>query len=54
MKGIMHPNIIRLYQVIDTTQDVYLVLEHASGGDLYDLISKQGTLEEERAKRLFY
>ena len=42
MKKLQHPHIICLYQVIDTHSDIFLVLEMASGGDLYDRICSQG------------
>ena len=42
MKMLQHPHIICLYQVIDWTTDYFLVLEHASGGDMFDRINSQG------------
>ena len=39
MKLVQHPNVVRLYEVIDTTTKMYLVLELGQG-DLYDLILK--------------
>lgn len=32
MKTLNHPNIIKLYEVIDTEKTLFLVLEYASGG----------------------
>ena len=40
MKKLQHPHIIYLYQVIDTPSDIFLVLELAKGGGMYDLIAK--------------
>ena len=42
MKLLQHPHIICLYQVIDWSTDFFLVLEYASGGDMYDRILAQG------------
>ena len=42
MKKLQHPNIICLYQVIDTTSDIFLAMELASGGDMYDRICTYG------------
>lgn len=40
MKLVQHPNVIRLYEVIDTQTKLYLILELGDGGDLYDYIMK--------------
>ena len=42
MKKLQHPHIICLYQVIDIPSDIFLVLELATGGDMYDRICTQG------------
>ena len=38
MTRLTHPHIIALYQVIDAPSDIFLVMELAQGGDLYDHI----------------
>lgn len=40
MKLVQHPNVVKLYEVIDTSSKMYLVLELGQG-DLYDLILRQ-------------
>ena len=40
MKLVQHPHVVRLYEVIDTSSKMYLVLE-LGAGDLYDIIQKQ-------------
>lgn len=40
MKKLQHPHIISLYQVIDTPSDIFLVLELASAGTLFDHIEQ--------------
>lgn len=40
MKLVQHPHVVRLYEVIDTQTKLYLVLEFADGGDMYDYIMK--------------
>ncbi|XP_029420973.1 sperm motility kinase X-like [Nannospalax galili] len=52
MKMLQHPNIIKLYQVINTVENVYLVLEYAGGGELKSYVEKLGHVEEE-TRRLF-
>ncbi|KAG8226357.1 hypothetical protein J437_LFUL010496 [Ladona fulva] len=54
MKLVQHPNVVRLYEVIDTQTKLYLVLELADGGDLYDLIMRHdGGLPEAVAQEHF-
>jgi serine/threonine protein kinase len=33
-----HPNIIRLFEVLETNNEIFLIMEYASGGELYNLI----------------
>ena len=35
-----HPHIIKHYEFIDTPSDIFMVIEYASGGELFDLISR--------------
>ncbi|RXG70441.1 SNF-related serine/threonine-protein kinase, partial [Armadillidium vulgare] len=54
MKLVQHPNVVRLYEVIDTQTKLYLILELADGGDMYDYIMKhEKGLDESAAKRYF-
>ncbi|RLM92249.1 hypothetical protein C2845_PM08G24230 [Panicum miliaceum] len=49
----MHPHIIRLYEVIDTPADIYVVMEYVKSGELFDYIVEKGRLQEEEARRFF-
>ncbi|CAF0988398.1 unnamed protein product [Rotaria sp. Silwood1] len=54
MKLVQHPNVVRLYEVIDTPNKLHLILELADGGDMYDYISKHANgLNESLARRYF-
>lgn len=59
MKLVQHPNVVRLYEVIDTATKLYLVLELGDGGDMYDYIMKNshinnnGGLTEAKSKNYF-
>jgi SNF-related kinase len=43
MKLVQHPNVVRLYDVCDTTHKLYLILELGDGGDMYDFIMRHGS-----------
>lgn len=49
----MHPHIIRLYEVIETQQDIYVVMEYVKSGELFDYIVEKGRLLEDEARRFF-
>ncbi|XP_015910517.1 serine/threonine-protein kinase MARK2 [Parasteatoda tepidariorum] len=54
MKLVQHPNVVRLYDVIDTQTKLYLILELGDGGDMYDYILKhENGVDEETAKKYF-
>ncbi|XP_067938441.1 serine/threonine-protein kinase SIK3-like isoform X2 [Watersipora subatra] len=53
MKLLRHPHIVRLYQVIETSRMLYLVLEYASGGEVYDHLFAHGRMNEREARKLF-
>mmetsp|Transcript_2344 Transcript_2344/g.7017 ORF Transcript_2344/g.7017 Transcript_2344/m.7017 type:complete len:506 (-) Transcript_2344:768-2285(-) len=49
----MHPHIIRLYEVIETPQDIYVVMEFVKAGELFDYIVEKGRLLEDEARHFF-
>ncbi|EMP36500.1 5'-AMP-activated protein kinase catalytic subunit alpha-2 [Chelonia mydas] len=53
LKLFRHPHIIKLYQVISTPTDFFMVMEYVSGGELFDYICKHGRVEDAEARRLF-
>ncbi|XP_053710306.1 5'-AMP-activated protein kinase catalytic subunit alpha-2 isoform X1 [Synchiropus splendidus] len=53
LKLFRHPHIIKLYQVISTPTDFFMVMEYVSGGELFDYICKNGRVEDSEARRLF-
>lgn len=40
-KYFRHPNIIHLYEVIETQNEIIMIMEYASGGELFDLICRE-------------
>jgi len=53
MKQLNHAHIIRLYEVIETPKELYLVLEYAPGGELFDYLVGHGRMKEKDARALF-
>ncbi|XP_067824790.1 serine/threonine-protein kinase NIM1-like [Heptranchias perlo] len=53
MERLHHPNIIRLYEVLETQCWLHLVLEYAERGDLFTKIHSQGPLLEYESKFIF-
>ncbi|KAK3093684.1 hypothetical protein FSP39_018880 [Pinctada imbricata] len=48
-----HPNVIKLFEIFEFHNRVYLIMEHAGHGDLLEYIKLRGALPDERAKTMF-
>ncbi|KAJ3363263.1 Protein kinase [Allomyces javanicus] len=48
-----HPNIIGLFQVIDSEDECFIIMEYAPGGELIDYIAAKDHLSEREARRFF-
>lgn len=53
MKLLHHPNIVKLYEVIETKYTIFLVMEYVSGGELYDYLVVHGRMKEKEARAKF-
>jgi MAP/microtubule affinity-regulating kinase len=53
MKMLNHPNIVKLYEVIETKHTLFLVMEYVSGGELYDYLVAHGRMKEKEARVKF-
>merc|ERR1719267_335175 len=54
LKLIRHPHIIQLYEIIETPRQLYLIMEYASGGELFDYIVANGRVQEPEACSFFH
>ncbi|KAI5726360.1 hypothetical protein M8J76_001261 [Diaphorina citri] len=53
MKLIEHPHVLRLSDVYENKKNLYLILEHVSGGELFDYLVKKGRLTPKEARKFF-
>ena len=55
LKIARHPNIIKLYDVFENEEFIYIIMEYCEGGDLFSYLEKRGfKLKEERAAEIIH
>ncbi|XP_059955692.1 serine/threonine-protein kinase SIK1 isoform X2 [Mesoplodon densirostris] len=54
MKLLNHPHIIKLYQVMETKDMLYIVTEFAKNGEMFDYLTSTGHLSESEARKKFW
>ncbi|GFS58476.1 NUAK family SNF1-like kinase 1 [Nephila pilipes] len=53
MSSIQHPHITHIYEVFENKDKIVLVMQFASGGELYDYLSEKKVLSDLEARRIF-
>ncbi|KIW08998.1 uncharacterized protein PV09_00896 [Verruconis gallopava] len=53
LRELQHPNIVRLHEMVETERHIGIILEYASGGELFDYILQHRFLKDNSARRLF-
>ncbi|CDI80231.1 CAM kinase, SNF1 family, putative [Eimeria praecox] len=53
LNGLNHPHITRLYELVDTPTDIFVIMEYVAGGELFDHIIQKARLSESEARRFF-
>lgn len=53
LKLLHHPNITRLYEVMESKKYIYLVTEYAGRGEIFDHLVSHGRMTEVEAARIF-
>ncbi|CAD8064665.1 unnamed protein product [Paramecium sonneborni] len=53
LRKVEHQNVIKLYEILESDTNLYLVMEYAKGGELFDYIVKKNQLSEQAATRFF-
>ena len=54
LKLVQHPNIVQLFEIIENSKELYLIMELAEGGELFDYIVARSRLKESEACRFFH
>ncbi|KAF7592037.1 hypothetical protein BBP40_000760 [Aspergillus hancockii] len=53
LRELSHPNIVRLHEMVETDRHIGIIMEYASGGELFDHILNNRYLKDNAARRLF-
>ncbi|KAL4937642.1 hypothetical protein BDV06DRAFT_70075 [Aspergillus oleicola] len=53
LRDLSHPNIVRLHEMVETDRHIGIIMEYASGGELFDHILRHKYLKDNSARRLF-
>lgn len=54
LKSVNHPCIIQFFDAVETPDKMYIVMEAAGGGELFDRLVSRGSLPEPAVKFFFY
>eukprot|EP00435_Cladocopium_sp_Y103_P011191 s1290_g2.t3 len=54
LKLIRHPHVVQLLEIIETKNQLYLIMEYASGGELFDYIVQHQRVPEQQACIFFH
>lgn len=53
MRLLVHPHIVRLYEIKETESHIYVVMEYMKCGELFDYITQKGRIHEDEARHFF-
>ena len=53
MERLQHPNLIRMFEVLETVDRLFMVMEYASCGELFHKIVNNGKFSENASKMYF-
>jgi len=53
LKLLHHPHIVKVKDVYESARDIFIVMEHVTGGELFDYIVSHGRVKEKEARRFF-
>lgn len=53
IQHIRHPNIIQVFDIFESTDHVYIFMNHCDKGDLLEYVRKRGVLRDQKSKLFF-
>ena len=53
MKLLEHQHVLKIVDVYENRKNLYLVLEHVAGGELFDYLVRKGRLSPREANKFF-
>lgn len=53
LKLLNHPHIVKVIEVIETQDFIYIIMEYAVGGELFDYIVTHKRVKEKEAREFF-
>jgi 5'-AMP-activated protein kinase, catalytic alpha subunit len=54
LKIVRHPAVVQLYEIVETQNELYLIMEYARGGELFEYIVSRKRLREKDACRFLH
>ena len=54
LKVVRHPHVVQLYEIIETSKELYLIMEYARGGELFEYIVNRKRVRERDACRFLH
>jgi 5'-AMP-activated protein kinase catalytic alpha subunit len=54
LKIVRHPVIVQLYEIIETDKELYLIMEYARGGELFEYIVNRKRVREKDACKFLH
>lgn len=52
-RQLSHPNIVSLYEILSTEQNIFIVSEHCPNGDLFDALARKKRFSENHVRKWF-